>query len=261
MSKKRKRYNVKEDSPHAPGQRRTVNWLYGLHAVRAALENPDRRLLRLLATEDVASELPGDRIQPEIVDRGQIDEALPRGAVHQGVALLADPLPERSVEDVADRAAGLDRAVIVVLDQVTDPRNIGAILRSAAAFGALAVVVTERNAPETTAVLAKSASGAIETVPLVRVTNLSRALQTLAEAGFWSVGLDGDASKDLSQVDLTGRIAFVMGAEGKGLRRLTREQCDHLARIPMPGAMASLNVSNAAAIALYEATRSATDSP
>lgn len=240
-------------------------WLYGLHPVAAALANPDRRCRRLLVTEAGlaaitptldAARAQGCRVpEPSRVERPDIDRLLPPGAVHQGMALDAAPLPEQDIADiVADPALGAS-AVVVVLDQVTDPHNVGAILRSASAFGAVAVVVTERHAPEVTGVLAKSASGALEAVPLVRVTNLARALGELQQAGFWCVGLDEGGERTLAQVDLTGRAALVLGAEGAGLRRLTRERCDEVVRLPTGGPVASLNVSNAAAVALYEVAR------
>lgn len=240
-------------------------WLYGLHPVAAALANPERRCRRLLVTDAglaaITPALDAARAQglrlpePSRVERPDIDRLLPPGAVHQGIALDAAPLPEHDIADiVADPAIGAS-AVVVVLDQVTDPHNVGAILRSASAFGAAAVVVTERHAPEVTGVLAKSASGALEAVPLVRVGNLARALGELQQAGFWCVGLDEGGERTLAQVDLTGRAALVLGAEGAGLRRLTRERCDEVVRLPTGGPVASLNVSNAAAVALYEVAR------
>jgi 23S rRNA (guanosine2251-2'-O)-methyltransferase len=189
----------------------------------------------------------------QIVDRREIERLLPAGAVHQGVALLADPPPEPDIEDVLSAAA--DRATLVVLDQATDPRNIGAVLRAAAAFDAAAVIMPERHAPGSTGVLAKAASGALETVPLVRVTNLARALERLKEAGFWCVGLDGDGTVTIAEADLAGRLALVLGAEGAGLRRLTREHCDLVVRIPISQRIESLNLATAAAIALYEVAR------
>jgi 23S rRNA (guanosine2251-2'-O)-methyltransferase len=239
-------------------------WLYGDHAVAAALANPARRCLRLAASDAKAAEalLAGapadasfDRAAVEIVDRAELDALLPPGAVHQGLALLVAPLPELTVGDVCDAAQDRPNARIVVLDQVTDPQNVGAVLRSAAAFGALAVIVQDRHAPPVTGALAKAASGGLEQVALVRAVNLNRALGELKDAGFWTVGLAGEAYQRLADVRHDGRCALVLGAEGAGLRRLTREACDALAHIPMSGAIESLNVSNAAAIALYELAR------
>ncbi|WP_448208725.1 23S rRNA (guanosine(2251)-2'-O)-methyltransferase RlmB [Azospirillum sp. sgz302134] len=239
--------------------------LYGLHPVAAALLNPERRVHRLLVTENARAALEPvlaqakarglDRPGALPVERHDLDRMLPPGAVHQGVALDVGPLEEVGVEDICAEADSDPNALIVVLDQVTDPHNVGAILRSASAFGAKAVVVTERHAPETTGVLAKSASGALEAVPLVRVTNLARALGDLQQAGFWTVGLAESGSQTLAQCNLTGRTALVLGAEGAGLRRLTMERCDVIARLPTQGPVGSLNVSNAAAVALYEVAR------
>jgi 23S rRNA (guanosine2251-2'-O)-methyltransferase len=201
-------------------------------------ENSARRL----------AEEPG-AVAPEIVRPDAIAARLPPDAVHQGLYAEADPL----------RAPGLDAVaadgVVLVLDQVTDPHNVGAILRSAAAFGARAVIVTARHSPEATGVLAKAASGALEHVPLVAVQNLARALATLKERAFQVVGLDSEAEGELADAALRAPLALVLGAEGRGLRQLTRESCDLVARIPLPGAIKSLNVSNAAALALYVATR------
>jgi 23S rRNA (guanosine2251-2'-O)-methyltransferase len=175
--------------------------------------------------------------------------------VHQGVAALVEPLPDFEIEDVIAAAGDRANATIVVLDQVTDPHNVGAILRSAAAFGALAVLLTERHAAPETGVLAKAASGGLDVTPLVRVANLARAMEQLKEAGFWCVGLAGEADRTLAQANLTGKIALCLGAEGPGLRRLTREHCDLLAKLPTSGPIGHLNVSNAAAVALYELAR------
>ena len=232
-------------------------WIYGRHAVAAALANPARRLYRLLLTpeaEAALAPLPAS-IAAEIVAGAEIAARLPQGTAHQGCALLADPLPPVALEDALAALAGAERAVVVVLDQVTDPGNAGAILRSAAAFGAAAVVLPERRGAEATAALAKAASGALETVALVRVVNIARALATLKSAGFWCVGLDAHGGAPLAEVDLSGRIALVLGAEGSGLRRLVADTCDIRARLPIAHAVESLNVAAAAAIALYETAR------
>lgn len=235
-------------------------WIYGRHAALAAAGNPARTFSRALVTDaETAKLLPPNPI-PEVVTRAMLDDLLPDGAVHQGIAVLARPLPPVALEDTIERSAGEARAAVVVLDQVTDPHNVGAVMRSAAAFGAAAVICPDRHAPPETAVLAKAASGALETVPLVRVTNLARALNTLKEAGFWCAGLDADGEASMGEAALPDRAALVMGAEGSGLRRLTREHCDMLVRIPMAetaGPVASLNISNAAAVALYAWTSSA----
>lgn len=235
--------------------------LWGLHAVREAWVNPKRKCFRLWMTEAGRDAMTGamgaaaleniKRPEPRIIERAELDRLLPPNSVHQGVALEAAPLFEVALHEVIEKEPDL----IVVLDQVTDPHNVGAILRSAAAFGASAVIMTERNAPSTTGVMAKTASGAAEHVPMVHVVNLTRAMKELQEAGYWCVGLAEESDRELSSLDLTGRTALVLGAEGDGLRRLTRENCDELARLPTGGAIASLNVSNAAAVALYEARR------
>ena len=226
--------------------------LYGWHTVKAALENPARRIRRLFATENAARRLADDGVtlpvQPELVRPDAIDARLGPDAVHQGLLAEADPLAAPSIEELA--ADG----VVLVLDQITDPHNVGAILRSAAAFAAKAIVTTARHSPEATGVLAKSASGALELVPLVAVQNLARGLAALKERGFLLVGLDSGGDADFASVALRSPLALVLGAEGKGLRQLTRETCDHVARIELPGAITSLNVSNAAAVALYVAT-------
>lgn len=238
-------------------------WLYGVHAVRAALGNPERRIRRLLVAPDLRELLresaahPAGRPlpDPESADREAIGRLLPPGAVHQGVAALVDPLPYAAIEDVL---AGLDPdkpAALLVLDQVSDPQNVGAVLRSAAAFGAAGVLVTERHAAPETGALAKAASGALEVVPLLRVANLARALKSMKDAGFWCVGFAADAAETLPRAELPARVALVLGSEGEGLRRLTRESCDLLFRLPTGGPIDQLNVSNAAAVALYDWAR------
>jgi 23S rRNA (guanosine2251-2'-O)-methyltransferase len=223
--------------------------LYGWHTVTLALKNPKRRIRKLLLTENAARRLAEDkidsRVTPEIVRPSQIDHLLGPDAVHQGLFAEADPLPSPDIETLAPQG------MVLVLDQITDPHNVGAILRSAAAFAVGAIVITARHSPEATGVLAKSASGALELVPLVTVQNLARALTALNERGFMTVGLDSEGSENLSQVALREPLALVLGAEGKGLRQLTRETCSVVARLDMPGEIKSLNVSNAAALALY----------
>ena len=232
-------------------------WLHGLHPVVAALANPARRLKRLMLTAEaesaIAAQLPQPwRIAPERVERAQIASFLPEDSVHQGAALLAEPLPDLPLEKALEHNNG----PVLVLDQVTDPRNVGAILRSAAAFGAAALVMQDRHAPPETGALARAASGALEIVPVVREVNLARALDALKKAGLWVVGLAGEAPVTLAQAGLGGRrVALVLGAEGEGMRRLTREHCDELARLPIAPEMDSLNVSAAAAVALYELAR------
>ena len=237
--------------PAAPGG---GVWLYGIHAVGAALANPNRRLRRLMLTEEAEAAIPGKPwpLAAERTDRARLDQLLGRDVVHGGAAVLADPLSPPVLAQVVERPGPL-----LVLDQVTDPRNVGAVLRSAAAFAAAGVVAQDRNAPDETGALAKAASGALETVPLLRAVNLARTLVALKAAGFWTVGLAANAPP-LSGPALAGRrVALVLGAEGSGLRRLTRDTCDELAGLHMPGEMESLNVSAAASVALYELNRRA----
>jgi 23S rRNA (guanosine2251-2'-O)-methyltransferase len=227
--------------------------LYGWHTVTAALTNPKRRIRKLYATENAIRRLGKDGIVPpknaEVVRADALAARLTPDAVHQGLLAEADPLPSPGIEDLpAD-------CIVLVFDQITDPHNVGAILRTAAAFAVAAVVTTARHSPEATGVLAKSASGALELVPIAIVQNLARALAELKERGFLVVGLDGDAPDDLAAVELRRPLALVLGAEGKGLRQLTGATCDRLARLALPGAIKSLNVSNAAALALYIADR------
>jgi 23S rRNA (guanosine2251-2'-O)-methyltransferase len=223
--------------------------LYGWHTVAAALANPQRQIRRLLLTENAARRLADDnidlRVTPEIVRPDLIDHRLGPDAVHQGLLAEADPLPSPDIETLPQQG------IVLVLDQITDPHNVGAILRSAAAFAVKAIVTTARHTPEATGVLAKSASGALELVPMVTVTNLARALNELTDQGFMTVGLDSQGSDNLSAMPLQQPLALVLGAEGKGLRQLTRDTCSAVARLDMPGAIKSLNVSNAAALALY----------
>jgi 23S rRNA (guanosine2251-2'-O)-methyltransferase len=221
--------------------------IYGWHSAVAALRNPRRRIQKILATRNAAERLAalGFADVSEPVDAKVIERLAGPSAVHQGIAVLVDPLPERNIDELG--GANL----LVVLDQVTDPHNVGAILRSAAAFGCDALVLVERHSPTESGVLAKAASGGLEHVALIRVTNLARALDQVGRFGFERVGLDSEHAAPLSGPLPAGRIALVLGAEGKGLRRLTRERCDRLARLDVPGPIKSLNVSNAAALALF----------
>jgi 23S rRNA (guanosine2251-2'-O)-methyltransferase len=220
----------------------------------AAITNPARKLLRL-AHAGTGSAPTVEKHEWEQVPRDVLETWLPPGAVHQGLAAKVHPLPDCGIEDVLAEAEGREHAHVLILDQVTDPQNVGAILRSAAAFGALAVVLTERHAAPESGVLAKAASGALEHVPLVRVANLARALEALKKGGFWIAGLAAEARQTLADAKLTGKVGLAFGAEGPGLRRLTREHCDLLVRLPTGGPIDHLNVSNAAAVALYELVR------
>ena len=223
--------------------------LYGWHTVTAALANPRRVIRRLLLTENAARRLSDEnidtRVPPELVRPSEIDQRLGPDAVHQGLLAEADPLPSPDIDTLEQDG------IVLVLDQITDPHNVGAIMRSAAAFGVKAIVTTARHSPEATGVLAKSASGALELVPFVTVQNLARALTELNDNGFMTVGLDSEGAENLAGVKLTAPLALVLGAEGKGLRQLTRETCGVVARLDMPGEIKSLNVSNAAVLALY----------
>jgi 23S rRNA (guanosine2251-2'-O)-methyltransferase len=223
--------------------------LYGWHTVVAALANPQRRIRKLILSENAARRLTEENIDtpitPEIVRPALIDQRLGPDAVHQGLLAEADPLPSPDIETLPQEG------IVLVLDQITDPHNVGAIMRSAAAFAVKAIVTTARHSPEATGVLAKSASGALELVPLVTVQNLARALTEMNDQGFLTVGLDSQGSEDLGSVPLRQPLALVLGAEGKGLRHLTRETCSTVARLDMPGEIKSLNVSNAAVLALY----------
>ena len=234
-------------------QARDTAILYGWHTVTAALQNPERRFHKLLLTENALRRLSEDGITPpiapEVVRPDAIDRQLTPDAVHNGLLAEADPLPSPGIEDLPPAGIAL------VLDQITDPHNVGAILRTAAAFAVTAVVTTARHSPEATGVLAKSASGALELVPIAIVQNLARGLAELKERGFLTVGLDSNAPQDLAALELRAPLALVLGAEGKGLRQLTAATCDALARLDLPGAIKSLNVSNAAALSLYIASR------
>lgn len=222
--------------------------LYGRHACLAALNNPVRKIHRILVTERTKNDLPKNHKHPtpKVINIREFDKMLPKDSVHQGIAVETSMLPSSGLKEVSQHD------VIVALDQVTDPHNVGAIMRSCAAFGAEAILFAKDNAPDESAVLAKTASGALEAVGMCKVTNLTRSLEQLKKDGFWIIGLDGHTDTDIDKANLSGKTVFVMGAEGKGLRKLTKAACDLLVRLPISGKIESLNVSNAAAIALYE---------
>jgi 23S rRNA (guanosine2251-2'-O)-methyltransferase len=226
---------------------------WGRHAVAAALDNPDRKILKAWATRDAAAfmQFPADVpvTHAEAPDLGRL---VPHDAPHQGVVIEVEPLEDAWLDELLRNAS--ERAMLLVLDQVTDPHNVGAILRSAAAFGAIGIVTQDRHSPPESGVVAKAASGALERLPWARVVNLARALEEIGDAGFWRVGLTGDAEMELNDALGPKRVALVLGAEGPGLRPNTREHCDALARLPITDAVESLNVSNAAAVALYAAS-------
>ena len=250
-----------DDTPAPPrpgaGAGSGAYWIYGHHAVLAALSNPRRKPRRLLATTDAELALRDAftgrwRVTPERADRARFATFLTEDAVHQGIALLAEPLEPVQLEDAIAAAEG----PVLLLDQVTDPRNVGAALRAAAAFGAACVVLQDRHAPPETGTLARAASGALDIVPMVREVNLARAIAALQRAGFWVMGLAAEARRTLAEAaPRDRRVALVMGAEDSGLRRLQRETVDELVRLPMAEGVDSLNVASAAAVALYEMVR------
>jgi 23S rRNA (guanosine2251-2'-O)-methyltransferase len=225
---------------------------WGRHAVTAALANPERRIARIYVSRDTAPEYDiGPDIPVTFAEAADLGRLVPGDAPHQGIVAEVERLPDLLLADLLDGAE--DGRPLLILDQVTDPHNVGAILRSAAAFDALGIVTQDRHAPPESGALAKAASGALETVPWVRVVNLARALDEMAEAGFWRVGLTGEAEMTLSEALGPQRVALVLGAEGEGMRQNTAAHCDALARLPISDRIESLNVSNAAAIALYAA--------
>ena len=243
---RRKKSHQSHGTPNRPR-------FWGKHAVAAALDNPERKVLRAWATRDASGymQFPGD-VAVTLAEAPDLARLVPGDAPHQGVVIEVEALEDVWLDGLLNEER--ERAVLLVLDQVTDPHNVGAILRSAAAFGAIGIVTQDRHSPPESGVVAKAASGALERVPWVRVVNLARALEEIGEAGFWRIGLAGDAEMDLRQALGSPRVALVLGAEGAGLRPNTREHCDALARLPIGEAVESLNVSNAAAVALYAAS-------
>ena len=240
--------------PSAPASGRVRLW--GRHAVTAALANPERTPRKLWGTREAvgALGLSPAMLTIQFAEAPDLGRMVPADAPHQGLVLECDPLPDRWLGDLLDAASDpADRRPLLVLDQVTDPHNVGAVLRSAAAFDALGIVTQDRHAPPESGALARSASGALELVPWVRVVNLARALDELAEAGYWRVGLTGHADATLAEAMVPDKLALVLGAEGEGMRQNTEAHCDALARLPISPRVESLNISNAAAIALYAA--------
>jgi 23S rRNA (guanosine2251-2'-O)-methyltransferase len=245
MTRRKKSHTSSHGSANRPR-------FWGRHAVAAALDNPDRRVLKAWATQEAASFM---NFPPEVVlTRAEVTDLarlVPNDAPHQGVVIEVEPLEDIWLGDLLSEAD--EKATLLVLDQVTDPHNVGAILRSAAAFGAIGIVTQDRHSPPEGGALAKAASGALERVPWVRVVNLARALDEMAEVGFWRIGLAGDARMTLGEALGPQKVAMVLGAEGAGMRQNIREHCDALAKLPITDAVESLNVSNAAAISLYAA--------
>lgn len=241
--------------PRSGGEAPDTRWIWGVHATLAVLANPARKIERLVASRNAADRLPpGNRA--EVLDPEAIDKLLPPGAVHQGLAVRAAPLEDMALDEIASPPDGRP---VLILDGVTDPQNVGAIFRSAAAFNARAIVMQDRKSPPLTGALAKAAAGAIEVVPHARVVNIARAVEELAQAGYVTVGLEGEADMSLAQaLDDLRPAAIVLGAEGAGLRDLVSKSCDVRARIPIAAQMESLNVSVAAAVALYEVARGKT---
>src|SRR3954453_9442582 len=243
---RRKKSHQSHGTPNRPR-------LWGKHAVVAALDNPDRKVLKAWTTREASAFMQFPKELPvTLADAADLGRLVPHDAPHQGVVIEVEPLEEVWLDDVLQQAP--ERAVLLVLDQVTDPHNVGAILRSAAAFGAIGIVTQDRHSPPEGGVVAKAASGALERMPWARVVNLARALEEIGEAGFWRIGLTGDADTEIKDALGPARVSLVLGAEGPGLRVNTREHCDALARLPISESVESLNVSNAAAVALYAAT-------
>lgn len=235
------------------------NLLYGRHAVIAAINNPNRKIHKIYCSKDNLEELraaclknnlPANIIS--VLEKKELDKLLPRDAVHQGFAMQCQELENFSLDEICQMADKVLNCHILILDQVTDPQNIGAIIRSCVAFDTLALILQDKNSPAETGSMAKASVGTIEALPICRVTNLSRAIEKLKANGFWIVGLDGYATSYIEDIDKSGKIALIMGSEGKGMRRLVEENCDTTVKLPISSKVESLNVSTAAAIALYE---------
>ena len=231
--------------------------LYGHHAVFAALKNKKRKIIKLLITPDNVLTLKKNfgEISHQVVSKKELEKIVPTNAVHQGFALITKPLEPPFLSDFLSEIKDDAKSRILILDQVTDPQNVGAIIRSAAAFHTDAVIVQDKNAPFESGAMAKAAAGALELVPMLRETNLSRTIETLKKAGFWVVGMDGYAKQKIDEVDKNAKLAIIMGSEGTGMRRLIEEACDITVRLEINKDVESLNVSTAAAIVLYELSK------
>lgn len=229
------------------------NILYGRHAVLCALANPKRKINKILCIKENVEEIRKvTKIVPQVVEKKEIDKLFSADAVHQGFALFCNRLEDYTLEEVIDMAKEKEKCHILILDQVTDPQNVGAIIRSAVAFNTLALIIQDKNSPQESGAMVKAAAGMIEYLPVVRVTNLSRAIEKLKDEGFWTVGMDGYAKTTIDKLEKPLKTAIIMGSEGKGMRRLVEENCDISVKLPMSPLTESLNVATAAAIALYE---------
>ena len=231
--------------------------LYGRHAVISALNNPNRKISKLVCTPENALEIREKFPNLNIItaDRKDIDKLVPSEAVHQGYALFCTPLDNLSVEELCEMTANDKKCNVLILDQVTDPQNIGAIIRSCAAFGSRALIVQDKNSPQESGAMVKAAAGTFEFMPIVRVTNLARTIEILKKSGFWVVGMDGYAKNNVDSIDKDSKLAVIMGSEGAGMRRLIEESCDITVRLPISEKVESLNVSTAAAVVLYELSK------
>ncbi len=225
-------------------------WIYGKHAVKAAVLNDKRKVFRVIVLPQNRDFLADCSVKLDIVDKDYFLSLFGRDTVHQGCAAQVLPLDEVFLENLPD-----DDCPIVLLDRVTDPQNIGSVLRASAVFGAKAVVIPEVNSPEVTAVIAKVASGALESIPLIKVKNLVQSIKMLKKSGYWCLGLDERGEKKIGEVDLSGKFVLVIGSEGQGMRRLTRENCDFLVQLPSVGSFTTLNAAQAATVSLYEILR------
>ena len=228
--------------------------IYGRHAVMAALANPSRKIIKVMCLREnfgeIREKITSDKIA--VVDRKELDKSVSTDAVHQGFVAIAEKLPSYAIEEICKLAIQKNDCNVLILDQVTDPQNVGAIVRSCVAFGCLGLIVQDKNSPQESGAMLKAAAGTFENMPICRVTNLSRAIERLKKEDFWIVGMDGYAKTNIDKMNKTGKLAVVMGSEGKGMRRLIEESCDMTVRLPISEKVESLNVSTAAAIVLYE---------
>lgn len=230
--------------------------IYGKHPVIAALNNPRRNCINLYTTKSIWQELqqiiPNLKVTPHLLESHEIEMMLPIGSNHQNIILEAAPLKTLDLEDIIEQDSSKTTSCLVILDQITDPHNVGAIIRSAAAFSASAIILPDNNSPKENSTIVKCAAGATETVPMIYVTNLANCIKSLKKEGYWIIGLDGHTNTELNSSIFSEKVVIVMGSEDTGMRKLTRDNCDYIVKIPMSSNLESLNVSNAAAITLYE---------